>query len=68
MDTGVPLAPFRLDLAGELRKVLAGLSTMLAWFGRHLEIAQGERSADLVRQIALVEQAWDLLLTLQRQC
>ena len=64
MDTGVPLAHFRLDLAGELRQVLAGLSTILAWLGRHSEIAQGAHYADLVRQIALVEQARDLLLAL----
>lgn len=67
MDTGVPLAQFRLDLAGELRQVLVGLSTILAWLGRHIEIVQGERYADLVRQVALVDQARDLLLTLQRQ-
>ena len=66
MDTGVPVAHFRLDLAGELRKVLAGLRTILAWLSRHSEIAQGERYAELVRQIALVEQARDVLLTLQR--
>ncbi|NJO81626.1 MAG: hypothetical protein HC828_01900 [Blastochloris sp.] len=64
MDTGVPLAHFRLDLAGEVRNVLAGFSTILAWLGRHLEIAKGERAADLVRQLALVAQARDLLLAL----
>lgn len=64
MDTGVPLTPFRLDLAGELRQILAGLRTILAWLGRHREITQGERYAELVRQVAQVEQARDLLLTL----
>ena len=64
IDTGVPVAHFRLDLAKELRNVLAGLSTILAWLGRHMEIVQGERYAELVRQVA---QARDLLFALQRQ-
>lgn len=64
IDTGVPVAYFRLDLAGELRTVLNGISTILAWFGRHIEIAQGERYAELVTQVAQVEQARDILIEL----
>lgn len=67
IDTGVPMAHFRLDLAGELRKVLNGISMMLAWFGRHIEIAQGERYAELVTQVAQVEQARDILLAINRR-